>query len=103
MRIVLQARPFKGFPFVNKCMLAIVPFPASGSAFEHFGLRMTALSDRAYYPTVDRLCDFLNACQVLDAPRLSALRTALDNGGEFETEISEESARCMGFMLPGEG
>jgi hypothetical protein len=94
MRIILQARPFRGSALGDVYMLAILPFV-------DFGLRKSVAFGYAY-PTLDKLCDFLNACQVLDASRLSALRMTLQNEGEFETEINEESARRMGFILPGE-
>lgn len=61
-----------------------------------------ALSDQCY-PTIESLCDFVDAHRAMDAHNLARLRDDLE-GEKHELsspiKISEESALRMGFKLP---
>jgi hypothetical protein len=91
--VLLMARKLDSSPVGNKYMLAIGVTPASS------GLSRTPVSDHSY-PTLENLCDFINAAKALGAHSLAALREALQNEEPYYTEISEESAVRMGFKLP---
>ena len=89
----LWARELDSSPAGNKYMLGIRVIPASS------GLSRTPISDHSY-PTLENLCEFVNAARALDAHSLVALREALQNEKLYSAEISEESAVRMAFKLP---
>jgi hypothetical protein len=91
--VLLTARELDSSPAGNKYMLAIGVTPASS------GLSRTPVSDHSY-PTLESICDFVNAAKALDAHGLAALREALRNGRPHHARVSEESAVRMGFKLP---
>jgi hypothetical protein len=80
--------------------LGVIVFPVSAPAFWTSGLRGGRPSDLVF-SSLDSLFSFLGARRVLEPSRFGAIRLALENGGEFETEISEADTRSLGFSPPG--
>lgn len=92
--IFLTARKLDSSPVGKKYLLAISVTPNPG-----LGLSLTPVSDHSYR-TLENLSDLISGCNALDAHSLAALRAALQNEEPYTTQISEESALCMGFKLP---
>jgi hypothetical protein len=80
--------------------LDVVALPASTRVFQDSGLGRHPSSDLVF-SNLGKLNDFLSTLHVLDDSRLGALRLALENGGEFETEINEEGMRSLGITHAG--
>ena len=95
--VLLMARKLDSSPVGNKYMLAIGVIGSTPDSSS--GLSRTPISDHSY-PTLENLCHCVSAARALDAHILAALRKALQNDEPYYTEISEESAVCMGFELP---
>lgn len=74
-------------------MLAIGP-----NADSDFGLSPTPVSDHSY-ATIDELCKVVDKCDAISASHVAELRATLGKGGHYSTQISEESAVCMGFKV----
>lgn len=91
--VVLIARRLDSPPVGNQYMLSLAEESNS-----NFGLSASPASLHAYR-TLDDLCEFMKRCCALDDDGLVSFRATLDERNEHALQISEESARRMGFQL----